>query len=105
MKNKEILEIKRNSDADGYVLLPGFLDQKEVDVINTKIDQFIRERVSDLPSKHVFYEDAGNPETLKQLQDLNTYDPFFAEMLFNSKFKNIAEILLDDNVIGKILNI
>lgn len=101
MGNKNILEIKKSFDEDGYVLLPGFLDQNEVELINIKIDQFISERVPDLPSKHVFYEEEGNPETLKQLQDLNVYDPFFAEMLYAGKFKDIAEILLEEKVIGK----
>jgi len=103
MERNDMLNIKKNFDEDGYVFLPGFLDKTEVGFINVKLEQFIRERVPHLPSRHVFYEDDRDPQTLKQLQDLQTYDPFYAEMLFGSRFKTIAEILLNDQVVGKNL--
>ncbi len=103
MGKNDSLSIKKKFDEDGYVFLPGFLATEEVDLINKKFDQFIKERVSHLPARHVFYEDDHDPGTLKQLQDLHTYDPYYSEMLFGDRFKGIAEILLNDKVIGKNL--
>lgn len=51
--------------------------------------------------KHVFYEDENDPSTLKQMQNLFSYDPYFLQLLKGSKFENIAEVLLEDKVIGK----
>jgi phytanoyl-CoA hydroxylase len=103
MEKDEILKMKLRFNEDGYLFLPGFLDPGEVALINNKLDQFIKERVPGLQSGHVFYEDNTDSSTLKQLQDLHTYDPFFSGMLFDSKFKEIAQILLNDEVIGKNL--
>jgi phytanoyl-CoA hydroxylase len=103
MEQTDMLAMKPRFNEDGYLFLPGFLDTREIGLINRKMDQFIKERVPDLPSGHVFYEDEADPSTLKQLQDLHRYDPFFSGMLFDSKFRKLAEVLLDDPVIGKNL--
>lgn len=103
MEKDDTLKMKQRFGEDGYLFLPGFLVRDEVALINSKLDQFIKDRVPGLPSNHVFYEDNTDLSTLKQLQDLHTYDAFFAAMLFDSKFKEIAQILLDDEVTGKNL--
>jgi phytanoyl-CoA hydroxylase len=103
MDDKMLKEAKKAFDQDGYVFLPGFLKIEEVEEIREKITGFIKETVPSMSAKQVFYEDSSNPETLKQLQDLQTFDPFFNEILVNSRFKEIAEYLLEDKVIGKNL--
>jgi len=103
MNSQNISEVRHNFDKDGYVFLPGFLSEKDVDAINYKLREFIETKVPDMPFNHVFYEDKNNPATLKQLQDLHLYDPFFDGILNNSEFEKIAEVLLGEKVIGKNL--
>ncbi|MFA6946612.1 MAG: phytanoyl-CoA dioxygenase family protein, partial [Pedobacter sp.] len=59
--------------------------------------------VPGMPPNNVFFEDKEDPASLKQLIDLHIYDSFFNDVLVNSKFKDLAELLLDDKVIGKTL--
>lgn len=103
MDKNDFLQAKKDFDRDGYVFLPGFLDTKEVTAINQKLVEFISGQVPAMPSNHVFYEDKNDTATLKQLQDLHTYDPFFAGILTGSGFEKIAEAILGEKVIGKNL--
>ncbi len=103
METRDIHSLKDAFTRDGYVFIPGFLDKNEVDSISSKLTDFIKNRLSVMSSGHVFYEDKNDPDTLKQLQDLHTYDPFFAAILQGSRFEKIAGLLLEDEVIGKNL--
>jgi phytanoyl-CoA hydroxylase len=103
MNTTNFSRIKKDFDRDGYVFLPGFLSKDEVEKINHKMQAFIKDQVPSMPFNHVFYEDNNDPGTLKQLQDLHTYDPFFAGILTGSEFEKIAEVLLGEKVIGKNL--
>lgn len=100
---KQIQKIKQDFDRDGYVYLPGFLSPKEVEEVNAKLEEFIRLKVGKMAAFEVKYEDKNNPNTLKLVQDLNKYDDFFSQLLFDSKFKRIAEDLLEEEVIGKTI--
>ena len=103
METKEINALKTSFDKDGYVFIPGFISVEEVNTLINKLNEFIEHVVPTMPAEHKFYEDKSDENTLKQLQDLHTYNPFFSEILNKSKFEEIAEILLDDKVIGKNL--
>lgn len=86
---------------DGYVALKGFLNEEEVKDLQKNLERFFREVLPGMPDQHVFYEEKGNKNTLKQLQQLFTYDPYFHQLMFGSKFEKVAEILLEDKVVGK----
>jgi hypothetical protein len=86
---------------DGFVFLPGFLAPDEVAVVNARLQTLIRERVPQMPPDVAFYEKADDPTTLKQIQSLYDYDPLFREMMFGSRFEELASVLLDDAVVGK----
>lgn len=101
MKDKKV--IKKEFQNDGYVFLPGFLSEDEVEKIRKNINRVVDEIVPTMPSNLVMYEDKGNPSTLKQLIDIHSHDSFFKDVLFNSKFKDLAALLLEDSVIGKTL--
>jgi phytanoyl-CoA hydroxylase len=101
MKDRQI--IKKEFQDNGYVLIPGFLSDVEVKEIKQNFDRVIADVVPKMPANNVFYEGAASPETLKQLIDIHVQDAFFLNVLSNSKFKEIAEFLLDDEVIGKNL--
>ena len=76
MKAINIPELKESFQRDGYVFIPGFLTEKEVNEVNMRLDRFIGEKVPVMTPEHVFYEDKADTGTLKQLQDMNEYDPF-----------------------------
>ena len=86
---------------DGFVFLPGFLSSDEVAVVDAHLQTLIRERVPQMPPEVAFYEKADDPSTLKQIQSLYDHDPLFGEMLFGSRFEQLASVLLDDAVVGK----
>lgn len=96
-------ELKIAFQRDGYVFIPGFLTGDEVNHVNDRLKKYIREAVPGMSPDHVFYEDKENAGTLKQLQDMNVYDPFFNEMLFDSRFEKVAELLLEEKAIGKTI--
>ncbi|RYZ63106.1 MAG: phytanoyl-CoA dioxygenase family protein [Chitinophagaceae bacterium] len=96
-------EIKRNYDRDGYVFIKSFLREEEVEQINRELKSFISKEVKSMPAAFVFYEDNSDPATLKQLQDIHRYNSFFERILKGSEFEKIAELLLEDKVIGKNL--
>lgn len=86
---------------DGYIFFPGFLNEGEVGLVNEKLAAFIDEKVAHMPNDQVYYEDNKDKRTLKQLQKLFQYEPFFHEMMFGSRFEKLASILLQDQVRGK----
>jgi len=94
-------ELREHFLRDGFIYFPGFLNQDEIALVNQKIEEFIAHKVSHMPSDQVYYEDKSDQSTLKQLQQLFKYDPFFNKMMFGSRFEKLASILLDDKVIGK----
>lgn len=101
MNDIQLDALKKDYERDGYVFIPGFLDKSEIQSLNLSLQKVIAEKLSSMPPNHVVYEDKDDKETLKQLQDLQLYDPFFAGVLFKSKFEQIAEALLGDKAIGK----
>lgn len=101
MKSLHTQSLKDSFHRDGYIFIPGFLTTEEVDDINKKIKEFIENKVPEMSPGHVMYEDKANAATLKQMQDMNLYDDYFRELLSDSKFKDIAETLLGEKVIGK----
>ncbi|MDL5510505.1 phytanoyl-CoA dioxygenase family protein [Arenibacter sp. M-2] len=108
MKPTEILndktfcfQLRQDFLRDGYILFPKFLKLDEIELVNKKIQEFIRTKVSAMPATEVYYEDIDHKDTLKQLQKLFDYDPFFFDMVFGSRFEKLASVLLDDNVVGK----
>ena len=69
--------------------------------LNEQLNFFLKNKVSSMPAERVYYEDKSDKQSLKQLQHLFDYDPFFHKMMFGSKFERFARILLDDTVVGK----
>ncbi len=101
MTSEEERLLQLNFRENGFIFIPGFLNEEEVALIHTHLEKLIHEKVPSMPPEHVFYENRNDLSSLKQLQTLYTYDPFFYEMMFNSRFEKLAALLLDDTVIGK----
>ena len=88
---------------EGYVALRGFLNEQEVVELVGNVQRFLREIVPTMPPHHVFYENKDDKSTLKQLQQMFGYDPYFRKMMFGSEFEKWAEHLLQTPVVGKNL--
>lgn len=86
---------------DGYVVLRGFLSEGEVSDLNSSLQRVIAEKLSAMPPAQVVFENPADKSTLKQLQDLQLYDPFFSDILLRSRFEKIARTLLHDEPLGK----
>ena len=95
--------LKSQFDADGYVVLRGFLSEREVSAVHAELARLIRDVVPAMPREHVFHEDKSRPESLKQLQMLHTHDAFFHELFLGGRIERLAETLLADQVAGKNL--
>jgi len=88
-------------ERDGYLALPGFLTDEERREVEQALARFTPDRLKQMPEGHVFFEDPNDATTLKQIQQLFDYDPVFNNMMFNSKFEQVAATLLGDKVVGR----
>jgi phytanoyl-CoA hydroxylase len=88
-------------ERDGYVVLRKFLSSGEIHALGEKLERFIAEGVPGMPAEHVFYEQPGNGWTLKQLQHLDRYDPYFNVLFRSGKVAQLAERLLGNAAIAK----
>jgi phytanoyl-CoA hydroxylase len=88
----------RDWDADGYVVLRGYVSGEALEALQSRIARFIRDVAPRMPREIVFFEDKERPETLKQIQALNEYDDYFAALFLDGKFPALAASLLRDDV-------
>ena len=91
---EEARKLKADFDRDGYVALRGFLDPEQLQNLLRNLDRYIREVVPSAPRADVFYEEKGDTNTLKQLIRMSQHDAFFKEMIEESEFREVADILL-----------
>lgn len=101
MDNEKIENLKANFERDGFVYIPAFFNNLQMQEINNELILFIKNIVPTLPEKLVVYEDKNDPSTLKQLQDLQVHSSFFNQLMTNSEIEKIAAALLGEKVIGK----
>ncbi len=87
--------------TDGFVAMPQFLGGEELTELLTHVERFISRIVPKLPPEHVFYEDKDKPATLKQIQHMGDHDPWFHKLFIGSRFREVAELLLDGPVVPK----
>ena len=86
---------KESFDRDGFVVVPGFVTGDEFVELERNLARYIAEVVPGLPKTEAYYQDPNRPETLKQLQRLDR-DPFFAKMIQQPKWLELAETLLGE---------
>lgn len=103
MSETNFTSLKSSFDKDGYIALPGFLSSDEMEILNRQINRFIVEKIPLMSPGHYFYEDKDAPSTLKQMQDMEKYDDYFASLSVHSKFEDLAKALLGEEVICKTI--
>jgi phytanoyl-CoA hydroxylase len=70
---------KRTYERQGYVLIDGFLPADEFGILVENVARYVRDVAPALEDGAAFYQDQKRPETLKQLQRMEEFDPFFKE--------------------------
>ena len=93
---------REHLEQDGFVAVPRFCDVDELQTIESELNRFIAGLVPVLPPEYIFYEDKGDPSTLKQIQRMHEHDDFFCDF-FEGKPQQLAEELLGEVVVGKNL--
>ena len=88
---------------DGFAAIRGFMNPTQAGELQQQMDRYIRDVVPKMPPEHVFYEDKDDPASLKQMQDLGTYDDWFGELFLDGPPRKVAEQALGAEVIPKNL--
>jgi len=101
MNEQYLKSLKSSFDKDGYVYIPEFLSEEEMLELSRNVQCFITEKIPAMSDGHYFYEDKNDASTLKQMQDMEKYDPYFKALALDSKFEAIAKALLDEHVVCK----
>lgn len=98
MISNENKELVRQFREDGYVILRGFFNADEMKTVLENVDRLVNKVIPTMPQEEVYYEEKGDPASLKQIQRLFQYDEYFSELMTRSRFRELAELLLEDEV-------
>ena len=85
---------------DGYLALPGFLDEQEIAELREHVFRFIATVVPTMRGEEVYYGDKDDPTALKQLQQMFQFDSYFDYLMMDSRFTELASTLLAHDVRG-----
>ena len=85
-------------DGDGFVLVRDYLPQNEFEILVENLDRYIRDVAPTVPDAAAFYQDKSRPETLKQMQDMGAYDPFFESYRSHPRWNALATTLVGETV-------
>lgn len=94
---------KQRLDRDGFVLLSAFVCGDQLQKLQENVSRFICDVLPTLPSECVFYDVAGQANSLKQIQQLGQHDPWFEDLIEAGPFRELAETLLAGPVVPKNL--
>ena len=94
-------EILADYDRDGYVAFDRFLGRETLDAALGKIADIRAGRIAGIPDDRIYFEDPTDRSTLKQVQELFKWDPLFHDLMFEGKARQLAEILLQDEAVGR----
>ena len=98
---EESNRMKEQYNKEGFVFIPDFLKDTDLDQVLKVLQELTRDKISEIPNDKVYYEEKGEPDSLKQIQQLFNYHPLFYSMMFQSQFTALAALLLGENAIGK----
>ena len=88
------VELRAAYDRDGYVAIREFVSGEALTELVEHVERFIRDIVPQLPREHAFYEDKADPSSLKQIQKMGEHDPWFHDLVMDSPFQRLAELLI-----------
>ena len=77
----------------GFFVIEKFLSDAEVAQIHSELSRVQKDVIPKMPASEVYYDQKGDRNSLKQLQQLHIHDEYFAALMNNSPFQKIAENL------------
>ncbi|MFO0947348.1 MAG: phytanoyl-CoA dioxygenase family protein [Planctomycetota bacterium] len=83
-------------ERDGFVVVRQLLPADEFATLRAALDRYVREIVPTLPPSDAFYEDPSLPASLKQMQRLAQWDPYFADYAHHPRWRALAELLIGE---------
>lgn len=86
-------------ERDGFAYIPGFLTPAEADELEANFDRFVADIVPTMPRNRAMYEDYNDPKSLKQLDYLDRFDPWFHDFKNSERFLDLARGFLHDEVV------
>ncbi len=94
-------EIKKIYHERGYVAVNGFLSKDQINELIAETERFIRDVVPMIPVEEVYYESIEDLSTLKQIQQMHVYDPYFKNLADSEKVTGLAKLLLGGKAVLK----
>jgi len=88
--------VQADFDRNGFVRIESVYAQSEMIRIRAALNRFLKVGVPEMPPQDVYYEDRDDKTSIKQLQRLFDYDPFFREMMFEGPVRRVAEAVLGE---------
>jgi len=92
------MSIREDFLKNGFVVEQGCFTSEEINNIKENIVRYIKEVVPKMPQKMVYYEDIEEHQSLKQIQLMHTFDPFFKQLANSDKIVSIAKECLGGDV-------
>lgn len=89
--------LKNQFEEQGFLFLSDFFDNRELKRIKEKVQNYILNIAPGLSSDKVFYEDADDLTSIKQLFHLSDYDVFFKDLLRGSKLEDLARVFFGED--------
>lgn len=86
-------------DRDGYVAIRPLFDHDKIAELQAETARCIQDVVPTMPDARVYYEDKNDRTSLKQIQKMFEYDDYFAALMNDGIIRQIAETVLDDDVL------
>ena len=83
----------------GFIILREFLDGALMAELNQQLSRYINDVVPQLADSDAFYEDRSRPETLKQLNRMDS-DAFFREYATHPHWQTAAQTLVGEAVLA-----
>ena len=87
-------DLQSHFDENGYIAINPLFSDNKIEEIKIELTRYIKEVAPKVPDHHVFYENKDDKSTIKQLQQMFTYDDYFKDLIENSSIREVAEIVL-----------
>ena len=88
--------LRERYDHDGFVIVRGLYSPAEFRELQAQVDRYIREIVPTLPKEAAFFDDYAKPETMRKMQSLHKYDPWFDRFMREASHVSLLEYFLRD---------